>query len=115
MRHFSADVGGFTTTMEVLVMTAGMDPGRFVPRLKHLLKPRDHEEIPIGSLIETPSGRQATVEGYRGYGRRGGADRGHRIWLVCRYTDPVNKRFDVVQLLPELAKVLRYGAERNVA
>lgn len=60
----------------------------------------DAEDIPIGATIKTPLGMPAIVEGYRGYRR------GHRVWLVCRYCNPRNKAFDVVQVLPELVEVI---------
>lgn len=67
---------------------------RFAPR------PIDAEDIPVGTIVRTPTGALARVEGYRGFRRD------HRIRLVCRYLRPVNKRHDVVQLLPELVTVM---------
>ncbi len=66
-------------------------------------KPLDAEDIPIGSVVRTPTGGLARVEGYRGYRRE------HRVRLVCRYLDPKNRAFDVVQLLPELVEVITNG------
>lgn len=70
---------------------------------------RDHEEIPLGSVVKTPLGLLARVEAYRGYGDREGAERAHRVYLVCRYLQPANKRYDIVQLVPELLTVVEYG------
>lgn len=75
------------------------------PHLRAVKKPAEHEDVPVGSLVQTPTGRIAKVEGYRGFRR------GHRVWLVCRYLHPENKRFDVVQLLPELVVVLAKGGQ----
>lgn len=118
MRHFLADAGGFTTTLEGLTM--GTDGGRNIPRLRHIITPRDHEEIPIGSIIRTPMGRLARVVDYKGYGKNTGRaykpgpnQRPHRVWLVCQYLDPVNKKFDFCPLLPELAEVVELA--RRVA
>lgn len=84
------------------------NPGLVAARLRHFPAPApiDAETIPIGSTIRTPTGRLARVVGYRGY-KRDSEDT--RIRLVCRYVEPVNKRFDVVQLLPELAVVVMKG------
>lgn len=84
-------------------MTAGINTSPPIGRLRFVRKPKDAEEVPIGSLVKTPLGLQAIVIGHRGYRR------GHRIWLVCRYTRPANKRFDVCQILPELVTVLEVG------
>lgn len=62
-------------------------------------RPRDAEEIPLGTIVATPTGALAKVEGYRGYRRD------HRIRLVCRYLNPNNRAFDVVVLLPELVTI----------
>lgn len=64
-------------------------------------RPKEAEDIPIGAIVQTPTGAQARVEGYRGFRRD------HRIRLVCRYMDPVNKRFDVVLLVPELVTMVQ--------
>lgn len=74
-----------------------------VPRiglLRFTPKPKDAEDLPVGTRIKLPSGAMATVIGYRGFRRD------HRIRLVCRYTDPVNRAFDVVLMLPELVVVV---------
>jgi hypothetical protein len=115
MRHFLADAGGFRTTMEVLGMTAGMNTRPAIGLLRHGPRPRDHEEIPLGSLVRTPTGKEAEVRAYRGYGSRAGAGRAHRVYLVSRYLNPDNKRFNIVQLLPELVVVVRVGPERIAA
>lgn len=87
-------------------MTAGINTKPPIGLLRHTPRPRDAEEVPVGSLVRTPLGMEATVIAHRGFRR------GHRIWLVCRYVTPTNKRFDVVQLLPELAVVLELGTGR---
>jgi hypothetical protein len=122
MRHFLADAGGFRTTMEVLGMTAGMNTRPAIGLLRHGPRPRDHEEIPIGSLVRTPTGKEAEVKAYRGYGtnngrgyRPGPGQRPSRVYLVCRYVNPENKKFAIVQLLPELVVVVRVGPERSAA
>lgn len=107
MRVFPADVGGFTT-MEVWAMTAGINT---TPRVGALgrRRPRDHEEIPIGSQVRTPSGRLAMVIAYKGHNRRRGDPKlPTRVWLVCRYEGDSSPN-NTVALLPELAVVLRYG------
>lgn len=85
-------------------MTAGINTKPPIGALRHtqwLKHAKDAEDIPIGATIRTPLGMLAIVEGYRGYRR------GHRVWLVCRYCQPRNKAFDVVQVLPELVEVVR--------
>lgn len=79
--------------------------GELAARQRCLPPPRamDAEQIPIGSTIRTPLGQLAIVEDYRGY------KRDTRVRLVCRYVDPENKRFDVVQLAPELVVVIVRG------
>lgn len=106
MRHFLADAGGFRTTMEVLGMTAGMNTRPPIGLLRHgpRSRPRDAEEIPIGSVVTTPTGKEARVIAYRGFRRD------HIVRLVCRYLEPENKRFDVVLLAPELVVVVKGGA-----
>lgn len=61
---------------------------------------KDHDRIPIGAKVRTPSGQEAVVIAYRGFRRD------FRIRLVCRYLRPANRAFDVVQLVPELVEVL---------
>jgi hypothetical protein len=112
MRHFSADAGGFTTTMEVRAMTAGINTKPPIGLLRHVRKPRDHEDVPIGSKVRTPRGLLAVVEDYIGYGERQGEDRPHRVRLVCRYLNPSNKRFATVQILPELVEIVELGMGR---
>lgn len=103
-------------------MTAGINTKPPIGLLRFSPRPREHEDIPIGSLVVTPTGREAEVVGYRGYSRNSGrgyrpgpGQRPHRVWLVCRYVQPANRRADVVMLLPELATVVRYGATKEVA
>lgn len=111
MRHFPADAGGFSTTMEVAGMTAGMNTRPPVGLLRHTRRARDHEEIPIGATVKTPLGLLAVVESYRGIGTRQGEGRSHRVFLVCRYVHPANKRYDIVQILPENVTVVEAGSE----
>jgi hypothetical protein len=85
-------------------MTAGMNTKPPIGRLRFVRKPRDAEEIPVGSIIKTPLGHLAMVIEHRGGGKRG-----HRVWLVCKYLQPANRAFAVVQILPELAEVVRLG------
>lgn len=84
-------------------MTAAINTKPPIGLLRFTPKPRDEEDFPIGTIVRTPTGAKARVEGYRGY------KRDHRIRLVCRYLNPVNKHFDVVQLLPELVEVVSDG------
>jgi hypothetical protein len=101
--HPAAGCGLTRSTLEVLAMTAGMNTKPPIGRLRHQPRPKDAEDIPIGSRVLTPLGHEAMVIAYRGY------KRGCRVWLVCRYTKPTNRRFDVVQVLPELVTVLVTG------
>lgn len=87
-------------------MTAGMNTRPPIGLLRHGPRPKDHEEVPLESVVQTPTGQLARVIGYRGYQNRKGPGRGHRVWLVCRYVEPQNKRYAVVQLLPELVMVV---------
>ncbi len=84
-------------------MTAGINTKPPIGLLRFTPKPKEAEDIPIGSTVRTPTGALATVEGYRGFRRD------HRIRLVCRYTRPVNRAFDIVLLLPELVEVVSDG------
>lgn len=81
-------------------MTAGINTKPPIGLLRFTPAPKDEDEIPIGTMVRTPTGALARVEGYRGYRRD------HRVRLVCRYLKPVNSKFDVVQLLPELVEVV---------
>jgi hypothetical protein len=65
----------------------------------------DAEDIPVGAIVQTPTGKQAKVLGYRGYRRD------HRVRLWVQYLEPDNKRFDKVLLVPELVKVIDMGGE----
>jgi AcrR family transcriptional regulator len=81
-------------------MSAGINTKPPIGALRHAPRPRDAEEVPVGSLVKTPLGLEARVIAHRGFRR------GHRVWLVCRYVQPVNRRFDVAQILPELVTIL---------
>lgn len=84
-------------------MTAGINTKPPVGLLRFTPAPKDEEEIPVGTVVRTPTGALARVEGYRGHRRD------HRVRLVCRYLEPANRAFDVVQLLPELVEVVSDG------
>jgi hypothetical protein len=60
----------------------------------------EHDEFPIGTPVVTALGLDAVVIGYRGF--KLASRTGRRMWLVCRYLNPPNKRHDKVLLLPEL-------------
>jgi hypothetical protein len=92
--------------MEVLGMAAGMNTRPSIGLLRRgpRSRPKDAEDIPIGSVVTTPTGKEARVIGYRGFRRD------HIVRLVCRYLEPENKRFDVVLLAPELVVVVKGGA-----
>jgi hypothetical protein len=60
----------------------------------------DAEDIPLGAIVQTPTGKKARVLGYRGYRR----DHIVRLWL--QYLDPENKRFDKVLLAPDKVTVI---------
>lgn len=77
-------------------MTTAINTKPAIGLLRLSRRDEEHDRIAIGTLIRTPTGAEATVVGYRGFRR------GHRVWLVCKYVAPANKRFDIVQLLPEL-------------
>lgn len=81
-------------------MTAGINTKPPIGLLRFTPRPIEPEEIPIGTTVRTPLGHLATVIAHRG------KRRGHRIWIVCRYITPVNRAFDVVQVLPELLEVI---------
>lgn len=66
-----------------------------------VLQQQDAEDIPVGAIVKTPTGKQARVLGYRGYRRD------HRVRLWCQYLQPENRRFDKVLLVPELVTVLQ--------
>lgn len=81
-------------------MTAGINTKPPIGLLRFTPRPIEAESIAIGSVVRTPLGHEATVTGYRGFRR------GHRVWVVCRYNEPPNRAFDVVQVLPELLEVI---------
>lgn len=103
-------------------MTAGINTKPPIGQLRHGPRPKDHEEIPLQSLVKTPTGREAKVIAYRGPRGKGhsgpgykGSARGHRVWLVCQYLDPINRKFDFVLVLPELVTVIRLGPAAEAA
>lgn len=81
-------------------MSAGINTKPPIGLLRFVRRPKDAEEIPIGTKVRTPLGMDAVVIAYRG------KRRGHRVWLVCRYVRPRNRAFDVVLVLPELVEVI---------
>lgn len=70
------------------------------PARLDLAQDREPDDFPIGSVVRLPTGKLARVVGYRG------VRRGHAVRLVCKYLEPVNRRFDVVQVLPKLAAIV---------
>lgn len=91
------------------VASAGVNTMPRLGALAYTPRPCDAEDVPVGSLVRTPRGLEAVVEGYRGV--TGGKGRDHRLRLVCRYTVPVNMKFDVVLLVPELVVIVRRGRD----
>jgi hypothetical protein len=73
------------------------------PLRQRRARPIDPETIPVGTLVRTPTGKEARVEGYRGFRRD------HIVRLVCRYVEPENKAFDIVLLPAELVVVVVRG------
>lgn len=71
------------------------------PRKPLPMVQQDAEDIPVGAIVQTPTGKKARVLGYRGYRRD------HRVRLWCQYLQPENKRFDKVLLVPELVTVVQ--------
>lgn len=68
---------------------------------------KEPEDVPINSLVRTPTGQLARVVGYRGFRRD------HRVRLVCRYEQPANRRYDVVLLAPELVHIVEAPKARG--
>ena len=82
-------------------MGAGINTVPRVGLLRFTPQPKDAEGFPVGTRVRTPLGMEAVVIAHRG------KKRGHRVWLVCRYSNPRNRAFDVVLVLPELVEVIR--------
>lgn len=61
---------------------------------------REPESIPVGSIVRTPTGKEAKVLGYRG------KRRDHIVRLWCQYLRPDNKRHDKVLLAAKLLVVV---------
>lgn len=76
------------------------------PRKPVAVVQQDAEDVPVGAIVRTPTGKKARVLGYRGYRRD------HRVRLWCQYLEPENKRFDKVLLVPELVTVVELPKER---
>jgi hypothetical protein len=87
-------------------MTAAINTKPPIGRLRTGRRPRDVEEIPIGSVVRTPLGELAKVVAHRGGKRMGGGSKDSHERLVCRYLQPKNKRYDLVILLAELVTVV---------
>ncbi len=87
-------------------MSAGINTKPPVGDLRVNNRPRDADEIPIGTLVRTPLGALARVVGYRGGRRMGGGDKDNHERLVCRYANPKNRRWGVVVLRAELVQVV---------
>jgi hypothetical protein len=87
-------------------MTAAINTAPPVGNLRISNRPRDAEDIPIGTTVKTPTGALARVEGYRGGRRMGGGDKDNHERLVCRYINPKNRRWAVVVLRAELVEVV---------
>lgn len=83
---------------------ASPSPGKVLPQAAC-----EATDVPVGAIVQTPTGKRARVLGYRGYGQRGGVDRDHRVRLWCQYLQPENKAFDKVLLVPELVTVIELG------
>jgi hypothetical protein len=89
-------------------MTAGINTKPPIGALRNGPRPRpmDAEDIPIGSIVRTPTGALARVEGYRGGKRSGGGQKDNHERLFCRYLTPRNRRFGTLVILPELVQVV---------
>lgn len=74
---------------------------RQIPRCAVASHDIDAEDIPVGSIVRTPTGKEAKVLGYRG------KRRDHIIRLWCQYLQPDNRRFDKVLLAPKLVTILQ--------
>lgn len=87
-------------------MTAAINTKPPIGLLRTGRRPRDAEEIPIGSIVRTPLGELARVVAHRGGKRMGGGNKDCHERLVCRYLQPKNKRYDLVILLAELVTIV---------
>jgi hypothetical protein len=87
-------------------MTAAINTKPPIGALRHGPRPKDAEDIPIGSIVRTPTGALARVEGYRGGRRIGGGQKDDHERLVCRYLTARNRRFGTLVILPELVDVV---------
>ena len=87
-------------------MTAAINTKPPVCNLRINTRPRDAEDIPIGTTVKTPTGALARVEAYRGGRRMGGGEKDNHERLVCLYIDPKNRRRAVVVLRAELVEVV---------
>lgn len=81
-------------------MSAGMNTRPPIGALRHAPRPIEPEDVPIGCIVKTPTGQLARVIAYRGF------KRDFRVRLVCKYVRPVNRRHDVVLLVPELVQIV---------
>lgn len=87
-------------------MTAGINTKPPIGALRKGPRPRDAEEIPIGSTVRTPTGALAEVVAYRGGRRLGGGQKDNHERLVCRYLCAKNRRFGTLLILAELVVVV---------
>lgn len=83
-----------------MITSAAINTRPGVGVLRRLPRPIEPEAVPVGSLVCTPTGQLARVIGHRGL------KRDFRVRLVCKYVKPVNRRYDVVLLVPELVTVV---------
>lgn len=88
-------------------MTSGINTKPPVGNLRVQNRPRDAEDIPIGTVVRTPLGALARVVAYRGGRRMGGGDKDNHERLVCRYINPKNRRWGVVVLRAELVEIVK--------
>jgi len=94
-------------------MTAAINTKPPIGHLRFKSRPRDADEIPIGTKVRTPTGATAVVEGYRGGRRVGGGDKDNHERLVCRYLNPTNRRWGYVLLRAELVEVITEEANHG--
>lgn len=94
-------------------MTAAINTKPPIGHLRIHNRPRDADEIPIGTKVRTPTGALAVVEGYRGGRRVGGGDKENHERLVCRYLNPTNRRWGYVLLRAELVEVITEEANHG--
>jgi hypothetical protein len=82
-------------------------------RLPVRTRDRDVEDFPIGTVVRTPLGMLAKVEGYRGGKRLGGGQKDDHERLFCRYMDAASKKFGTVLLQPSKVEIVEIPEGRN--